>query len=72
MYTANQNFLEIYDYIYDYMKICNSKIMLVVNNNDYIVNLFELFIKSEYNINYRHNSKSKKISKHLIITNYNL
>jgi DNA adenine methylase len=69
-YTANQQFDNIYKYIFDFMKDCKCKIMLVVKETEYINDLFKDYIVDSYNINYRHNAVSKKIHKHLVITNY--
>ncbi|NLY61743.1 MAG: DNA adenine methylase [Clostridiales bacterium] len=70
MYTANQDFINIYDYIYNYMANCESKVMLIVKGDKYITNLFEKYIIDTYTVNYSHNAKSQTKNKHLIITNY--
>jgi len=70
MYTAEQDFIEIYEYIYNYMRNCKSKVMLVVKGDKYIKTLFNDYIIDDYTVNYSHNAKSKTKNKHLIITNY--
>ncbi|WP_179198686.1 MULTISPECIES: DNA adenine methylase [Paenibacillus] len=70
MYTADQKFDDIYKYIVYFMNYTNCKVMLVVKSNDYLEKLFNNRIVDRYRINYRHNSTSKKMYDHLIITNY--
>lgn len=71
MYTANQDFENIYVYIYNYMKNCKCKVMLIVKDDTYINNLFRKYIVDIYNVSYSHNAKSQTKNNHLIITNYN-
>jgi DNA adenine methylase len=70
MYTDNQDFTGIYDYLSQYIEGCNCKMMLVVKGNNLIRELFHEYIKDEYKINYSHNAKSNLMHNHLIITNY--
>lgn len=70
MYTANQSFENIYDYIYKYIQECKCKIMLVVKADEYIINLFKNNVVREYEVRYSHNAKSEKSNKHIVITNY--
>lgn len=69
-YTETQKFENIYEYISNYTQETKAKLMLIVKENEYIRNMFSKYIIDEYDINYRHNAVSKKLHKHLIITNY--
>lgn len=70
MYTANQEFESIYDYIYEYIKECKCKVMLVCKGDSYIYGLFKDLICEKYMVKYSHNSLSDLENQHLIITNY--
>lgn len=70
MYTAEQDFTEIYKYIHNYMGISQSKVMLIVKGDNLINDLFTDYIKNQYSVNYSHNANSKTVNNHLIITNY--
>lgn len=70
MYTANQKFESIYDFIYDYMQDCKNKVMLVCKGDEYIQDLFKDLVCLRYNIKYSHNSLSSIKNEHLVITNY--
>lgn len=72
MYTKDQKFKSVYDYILKYMKDCECKVMLVVKSNEYILNLFNDFIVKKYDKKYCHNSTSKKEHTHLLICNYDI
>lgn len=70
MYTNNQDFTGIYEYLSTYIRECKCKLMLVVKGNNLIISLFSDCIKDTYKINYSHNAKSGLIHDHLVITNY--
>lgn len=70
MYTANQKFEPIYDYIYSYMKNCQCKVLLVCKGDEYIYNLFKDLIRKRYSIRYSHNALSNIRNQHLVIANY--
>lgn len=70
MYTESQKFEEYYKYILYFMRHCKCKVLLIVKENEYLINLFGDLIKEKYDKNYRHNATSTKIHNHLIICNY--
>ena len=55
--------------IYEYLKNCSCKVMLIINKLSILSYLFKDYIKGEYNKTY---SMGKKKAIHLIMTNYNL
>ena len=55
--------------ILDLIKNCKCKVMLIINKLCILGYLFNDYIRGEYDKTY---SLTKKKSKHLIITNYNL
>jgi len=72
LYTSSQKFENIYKYIYEFMRECKCKTMLVVKENQYILDTFGDFVQVTYGKNYKCNAKSDKENNHVIITNYNV
>lgn len=72
MYTANQEFLEIYNYIAQYMMDSKSKVMMVVKSSSYIEEKFKNLIVDRYSKVYSHNATSDKKHEHLVICNYRM
>ena len=72
LYTSSQKFENIYKYIYEFMRECKCKTMLVVKENQYILDTFGNFVQVTYGKNYKCNAKSDKENNHVIITNYNV
>lgn len=70
LYTDDQSFENIYKNIFEFIKTCKCKVMLVVKENEYIKNLFNNYIIDQYGVAYRNNANSKLYHNHLIITNY--
>lgn len=70
MYTAKNDYRQIYVDIYNFMKDAKCKVMVVCKSTDWIDNLFKDYIKDGYGWRYDHNGKSNKKHKHLIIKNY--
>ena len=72
LYTSSQKFENIYKHIYEFMRKCKCKTMLVVKENQYILDTFGDFIKVTYGNNYKCNAKSIKENNHLVIANYDI
>ena len=72
LYTSSQKFENIYKYIYEFMRECECKTMLVVKENQYILDTFGDFVRVKYGKNYKCNAKSDKENNHVIITNFNI
>lgn len=70
VYTQNQDFQYIYDDIFDYMKNCKCKVMLICKNDKYINDLFKNLVIKKYDVKYAHNLLSKIKNQHLVIINY--
>lgn len=68
--NSNNKVLEIYKYLYKYIKNTDGKVMIVTKESEIINKMFNGYIIDKYNKNYVINPNKIKSTKHLIITNY--
>ncbi len=68
--NSNNKVLEIYKYLYKYIKNTDGKVMIVTKESEIINKMFNGYIIDNYNKKYVINPCKIKSTKHLIITNY--